>query len=167
MAHRKSRLALIAAAALLGYAGLRGKLRRYEIAETSMEPALHPGDYVVAQTRSGNMSRGDIVIFPHPMRPDLELIKRVVGLPGEDINVSNGQVHINGAVIAEPWADGPTRPDGQWQLGSDQVFVLGDNRSLSATDSRQIGPVDQAVVGWKVTARYWPVSGVGRIATEA
>jgi len=163
MAPRKSRLALVAAAALLGYAGLRGKLRRYEIAEESMEPMLSAGDYLIAQTRSGPLRRGDIVIFCHPANADLELVKRVVGLPGESVTLSNGQVHINGAVLAEPWADGPARPDGEWQLNQSEVFVLGDNRAASSSDSRQVGPIGESAIGWKATARYWPLSGIGRL----
>lgn len=163
MAPRKSRLALVAAIVLLGYTGLRGKLRRYEITEDSMEPSLHSGDYVIAQARTGQIVRGEIVILPHPESTGLELVKRVVGLPGETVNVSNGQVHINEAVLAEPWADGPTRPDGDWQLGTGEVFVLGDNRALSSSDSRQIGPIDETAIAWKVTARYWPLRGIGRI----
>ena len=164
MAPRKSRLALVAAVALLGYTGLRGKLRRYEIAEESMEPTLRSGDYVVAQARSGPLNRGDIVIFPHPSRTGLELVKRVIGLPGESITLSNGQVHSNDSILAEPWADGPALPDGTWLVGDSEVFVLGDNRAASASDSRQLGPISESAIGWRVTARYWPLHGIGRLS---
>ena len=167
MAPRKSRLALLAAAALLSYAGLHGRLRRYEIAEDSMEPQLQRGDYILAQARTGHLARGDIVIFRHPEDSGLELVKRVIGLPGESVTLSNGQVHINDAVLAEPWADGPARPEGAWQLGAHEVFVLGDNRADSASDSRQIGAIDEGAIGWKVAARYWPLHGIGRLPTGA
>jgi signal peptidase I len=147
----------------LGVAAVRGKLRRYEVAEASMEPQLSAGDYVVAQRRSGDLIRGDIVIVPHPEIGGFELIKRVIGLPGETITLSNGQVHVDGAVLAEPWAGGPVRPDGQWALDANHIFVLGDNRPMSSADSRTIGPVDTHTIGWKVVARYWPPNGIGRV----
>jgi signal peptidase I len=90
-----------------------GRLRRYELAEESMAPTLLPGDYVVAQSRRDPPQRGDILICNHPHQSGLELVKRVVGLPGEEIVIANGQIHANAAVLAEPWADGPTLPDGR------------------------------------------------------
>jgi signal peptidase I len=163
----KKSAAVITGLALLGYAGLRGKLRRYEIVESSMEPHLRPGDYVVAQHRTGVLERGDIVIFDHPDAPGYELTKRVVGLPGEEIVISNGQVHVDGAVLAESWADGVTLPDSEWSLGGDVVFVLGDNRAASSADSRTIGPVQTTAIRWRVVARYWPAAAVGRITAPA
>lgn len=163
MAPRKGRIALIAVLALLGLAGTRGKLRRYEVAETSMKPALSPGDYLIAQAVSSPLHRGDIVVFPNPNDRTMELLKRVVGLPGETVTLSNGQVHIDGSVLAEVWADGPTRPDEEWELGPNQLFVLGDNRALSGSDSRRIGPIATEAIEWKITARYWPATSIGRI----
>ena len=157
------RLALIGTATLLAYAGLSGRLHRYEIVEESMAPTLLPGDYVVAQPRRQPLQRGDIVIFDHPHRDGFELVKRVVGLPGEEIVIARGQVHANDAVLAEPWADGPTLPEGNWSLRRDQIFVLGDNRARSAGDSRWIGPVPLADARWKVVGRYWPLASFGRV----
>ena len=157
------RLALIGMATLTAYTGLRGRLRRYQIAEESMAPTLLPGDYVVAQPSRQSLQRGDIVIFTHPHQDDFELVKRVVGLPGEEIVISRGQVHANDAVVAEPWADGPTLPEGTWDLDRDQIFVLGDNRARSAGDSRWIGPIRLSEARWKVVGRYWPLGSVGRV----
>jgi len=165
MRNRKGSLALAAAVVVLGVAGLRGRLRRYEIVEASMEPQLHSGDYIVAQATSEGHARGDIVILPHPEIARLELIKRIVGLPGEVVSLRSGQVHINGLVLAESWADGPVRGDGEWQLGATEVFVLGDNRPMSAADSRTIGLIDTRTIKWKAVARYWPPGRTGRLAT--
>ena len=159
----RGRIALFTTLALAGYAGLRGKLRRYEIAERSMEPTLSPGDYLIAQARQDVPGRGEMVIFNHPGIPDFEMVKRVVGLPGEHVVISNGQVHASDAVLAEPWADGPTLPDGEWQLGENEIFVLGDNRAVSAADSRTLGPIPVAAAGWRLVARYWPLRSAGRI----
>ncbi len=145
-------------------AALRGRLRRYAIAEGSMSPTLEHGDWTVARRLSSPPRRGAVVVFPHPHGPDdMELVKRVVGLPGERIAIANGQVHVDDSVLAEPWADGPTLPDGEWTLGPDEVFVLGDARSSPSVDSRAFGPVDVRTVSWQVGARYWPLQSAGRI----
>ena len=116
--------------------------------------------------RAQDLQRGDIVIVPHPEIAGFELIKRVIGLPGETIGLSNGYVHINEIALAEPWANGPTRPDGEWTLGLDEVFVLGDSRQVSAADSRTIGPIDASTVRWRAVARYWPLQSAGRLPTR-
>jgi len=157
------RITLAAALAALGYALLRGRLRRYAVAEVSMSPTLEPGDYIIAQSRNEAVQRGDIIVFDHPHRPSFELVKRVIGLPGESVEVSGGQVHCNDATVAEPWADGPTLPEGSWQLEPGEVFVLGDNRSASAADSRTLGPIPIDETHWKVVARYWPIRSAGRL----
>lgn len=166
MALRGSRLLLAAALAAASAIGLHGRWRRYEIRESSMEPNLSAGDYVVAKARREPLGRGEIVIVPHPEIPGFELVKRVVGLPGEVVNLSNGYVHIDGIVLAEPWADGPTRPDGEWSLDASTAFVLGDNRPESSADSRTLGPVELETIKWQVVARYWPPSTVGRITAS-
>lgn len=163
MSRRRGLAAIAVAAAILTIAGLRGRLRRYEIVEDSMRPELRPGDYLVAGRTDGPLQRGDIVIFTHPTIPTMELVKRVVGLPGEKLTIANGQVHIDGNVLAEPWADGPTRPDGEWQLATGEVFLLGDYRAASAADGRTIGPVPSNRIHWRVQARYWPWKRIGRI----
>lgn len=148
--------------AAMGIAALRGRFRRYEIAEQSMLPALRPGDYIVA-VLSRELLRGDIVIFDYPDRVGFELVKRVVGLPGDRVAIANGRVHINGVVLAESWANGPTLPNGEWPLRRDEVFVLGDNRAVSGGDSRTVGPIAVDTIGWRVVARYWPPSGLAWI----
>lgn len=163
MRRRKSAAAAALGLAVLAVAGLRGRVRRYAIAEGSMSPALAAGDWTLARRTSGPQRRGAIVVFPHHDHPDMELVKRVVGLPGETLAIANGQVHVNGAVLAEPWADGPTRPDGEWALGPNEVFVLGDSRSISSGDSRQLGPIDSAATRWQISARYWPPASIGRV----
>lgn len=132
-----------------------------------MEPELSEGDYVLARARSGPVGRGEIVIVPHPEILGFDLAKRVVGLPGEVVDLSNGYVHIDGVVFAEPWADGPTRPNGEWTLDGSSIFVLGDNRPESAADSRTLGPIDATKIKWRIVARYWPPTKIGRLTTVA
>lgn len=136
---------------------MKGRIRRYVVEEESMMPTLAPDDFVMTTRLTRRPNRGDIVVAAHPKDPDMDIVKRVIGLPGETIQISGGQVHIDGSVLGEPWADGPTHPDGEWNLGPDEIFVLSDARSLTVADSRTMGPIDGSKVLWKVTAVYWPL----------
>ena len=134
----------------------RSRLRRYAIAEHSMQPALGAGDWVLARRATAPLQRGDIVVFEHPGRPSFELVKRVVGLPGEQVVVAAGKVRVDGKPV-DPWAAGPTVPDGSWRLGPNEVFVLGDNRAFSSGDSRALGAIPAASIGWVIWCRYRPL----------
>lgn len=132
-------------------------LRRYEIADHSMAPELFPGDYVVAALQPGGLRRGDIVVFAHPKRTEFELVKRVVALPGETVVIADGKVHIDGAILAEPWSEGTTHPAAMWKIPEDAYFALGDLRTRSADDSRALGPLSLSALRWRVAFRYWPL----------
>lgn len=136
--------------------------RRLAIAESSMEPALAEGDFVLARVIR-TPRRGDIVTFRHPSRPDMLLVKRIIGLPGERITIASGQAHIDDAVLAEPWANGPTRPDMQIDVEDDEVVVLSDNRSVTLADSRMFGPIPSATLEHRIVFRYWPLSKIGLV----
>lgn len=138
-------------------------LRRLAIAEHSMEPALSSGDFVLARVARAPR-RGDIVTFRHPDRPEMLLVKRVVGLPGEHLVIADGQVHIDGATLAEPWANGPTLPPMELDASDGEVLVLSDNRSSTLADSRGFGPVATGTLEHKLVIRYWPPAAIGRIA---
>jgi len=160
---RRSRIGVFLALLALGVAALRGRVRRFEIVESSMEPTLRAGDYVVATRRRPGIRRGEIVVFEARGRAGFDVIKRVIALPGETVEIANGQVHVDGAVLAEPWADGPTYPEGRWEVGRDHIFVLGDRRSASSMDGRSIGPLAFGAVPWRVGWRYWPLDRIGRL----
>jgi signal peptidase I len=91
------------------------------------------------------------------------LIKRMIGLPGERIDIATGQVAVDGRALTEPWAEGPTLPDGTWKVPGHAVFLLGDRRAISASDGRSTGPISLADVGWIVTARYRPLARAGLV----
>lgn len=105
-----------------------------------MAPALSPGDRILAQ-RLRRPRRGRVVFFPHPDRADFWLVKRIVGLPGERIEVRDGRLHVDGEERSDPWAGGPTAPDGCWDVPPDAIFVLSDARHRTRADSRTLGPV--------------------------
>ncbi len=132
----------------------------------SMEPNLHDNERLIIEKISYRFhppQRGDIVVLRPPKGASVPLIKRVVGLPGEVVEIKNGHVYINGKVLEEDYLDQPT-------LGimlprvvpEDHVLVLGDNRRAS-NDSRAFGMVPYEDIIGKAWFRYWPLSRSGLI----
>jgi signal peptidase I len=128
----------------------------------SMQPNLYRGYRVVAEKISYRLHpprRGDVVIVDQPGN-DGSLIKRVVALPGETVEVRGGHVLINGQRIEEPWVrnfGGPNHPP--MVVPADHVFILGDNR-VNSRDSRVIGPVPIEAIEGHVRLVYWPLDEI-------
>jgi signal peptidase I len=142
---------------------------RIRVEGSSMEPSLHDGEFVVVNRLAYRWSlpeRGDIVVFRFPLNPDRRFIKRVIGLPGDQIQISEGQVLVNGLEIDEPYIAAAPRYAGEWAVGNGEVFVLGDNRNNSS-DSQNWGmlPLDD-IIGRAILV-YWPVAEAGVIEHEA
>ena len=126
----------------------------YEIKEESMSPELLPEDYVLATKTNEPLSRGDIVIFKNSEK-SIDVVKRVVGLPGETISASNNELLVNGETIEDPWAKTVTDDFIDCNVAENEVFVLGDQRRLSTSDSRTLGTIN-ATDCLKLKYRYWP-----------
>ena len=126
----------------------------YEIKEESMSPELLPEDYVLAIKTNEPLSRGDIVIFKNSEK-NIDVVKRVVGLPGETISASNNELLVNGKTIEDLWAKTVTDDFIDCNVGENEVFVLGDQRRLSTSDSRTLGTIN-ATDCLKLKYRYWP-----------
>lgn len=137
------------------------KLRRFVIAESSMSPYLQEHDYVITIRRAPAFA--DVVVFEHPHRPGFYLTKRVIGTEGQEVEIRDGRVFIDGREADEPWTADETSPDGWWRITAGQVFVLGDARHRSSDDSRTLGPIQVGPAAHVVTARYWPLGRAGRI----
>jgi signal peptidase I len=141
--------------------GMDTFLPRYVVDGASMEPNFHTNDRVVVDRLTmlvSGASRGDVVVLDSPEVPGDLLIKRVIGLPNENVVIRDGRVYINGALLDEPYVkDYCTYRtcNGEWQLGPDQYFVLGDNRSHSL-DSHDFGPVQASTIIGIARLRYWP-----------
>jgi signal peptidase I len=104
-------------------------------------------------------------VLDSPVTAGELLIKRVIGLPGERVTIRGGRVYIDGSLLDEPYVlDYCTSPscDGEWQLGPDEYFVLGDNRRHSL-DSHSFGPVQRAAIKGIARASYWPLYDAGLI----
>ena len=117
-----------------------------------MEPALIDGDRLQARRPRGTPRRGAIAVFVHPLIPDFWLVKRVIGLPGERVTIEFGEALIDGQPDIDQWGVGSTFPEGEWQSGPDQVFVLADNRSATIDDGRRFGPL--AIDGLLIATRH-------------
>ena len=137
----------------------------YRIPTESMVPTLEIGDRVLANKfvyRFAEPERGDIVVFESVDGEDQTLIKRVVGVEGDEIRVQGGLLFVNGEVQDEPYLN-PEAPStgfyGPTIVPEDEVFVMGDNRGNSA-DSRSFGPLPLDNVEGEAFLRFWPVSGI-------
>jgi len=125
----------------------------------SMEPALHDGDRLVVDRMTynfGEVGRGDVVVLRYPRNPEVDFVKRVVGLPGDHIEMLDGELFVNG-VLADDYDcihDHENLPE--LVVPPHQFFVLGDNRPISC-DSREFGLVAEHLLKGRVRARFWPL----------
>jgi signal peptidase I len=133
---------------------------------SSMAPSIHDGDRILIDPVSylfGEVQRGDIVVLQYPLDPSVDYIKRVVGLPGDEIEIEHGEVWVNGRPLEEPYVLGPDPATTlQVEVLPAHYFVLGDNRARSC-DSREFGQVPVGYVRGKVELRVWPPTRAGRI----
>lgn len=135
---------------------------------SSMEPTLEDGEWLFVNKAIYYLDRpqrGDIVILKDPrMGVEQYLVKRIVGLPGETIEIVNYKVHINGEPLDEPYTDVRIENGdyGPVTLGEDEYFVMGDNRHLDGSmDSRYFGSVSSEYIQGRAEFILWPVSKAG------
>lgn len=147
------------------------------VREHSMEPSFYGGDYLIVGKINYKISspkRGDVIIFKSdiPMNPSEPssakklLIKRIIGMPGDVINISDNEVSINGEVIDEPYInDGGTPGDVvNYVVPKDSYFVMGDNRTVSIDSRRnEVGPVNKDRIIGKALIRLYPFNKIGLI----
>ena len=136
------------------------------VSGSSMTPTFEPKEYLVVDEisyRFEKPERGDVVIFKYPLDPSVFFIKRIVGLPGETIEMRNGDVYVQadestaGEVLSEPYrSTSGAGKDMIMQLDEDEYYVMGDNRAASA-DSRTWGPLPERFIIGKAFARLLPV----------
>ncbi|MBR5975204.1 MAG: signal peptidase I [Clostridiales bacterium] len=166
-------LKFVAVGLLIGILLVVFVIQRNDVYGSSMEPTLHTGDAVFVEMISvytGNFSRGDIVTIDAKgmdgYTHEENLIKRIVGLPGETIKIEDGNVYINGVLLDESsylpagtktyvGAEGQARGYQEITLGPDEYYCMGDNRGGS-NDSRRMGPFKKSQIDAKVLMRIYP-----------
>jgi signal peptidase I len=146
---------------------------RSNIDGPSMQPNLWAGQYLVISRVAylfSDPQRGDIAVFQRPDYDEKQprLIKRVIGLPGDTVEIRDKLVYVNGKQLDEPYfINKPCNrscEDNTWALGQDQYFMMGDNRNNS-TDSRSFGPIDRSAIVGRAVFRYWPLTEIGVLNT--
>ncbi|MEN8242256.1 MAG: signal peptidase I [Chloroflexota bacterium] len=138
---------------------INGLTARVRVDGPSMEPSYFDHDRIVVSKVSyifGEVQRGDVIVFPAPISPDEDYIKRVIGLPGDRIRVTGGYVYVNDIAIDEPYIKSPPlTPMSEITVLEGFVFVMGDNRNVSS-DSRSWGPLASEDILGKAVFVYWP-----------
>lgn len=141
-------------------------IQNFRIQGPCMEPTLHSGQRLAINKlvyRLHPPQRGDIIVFHCPYDPKRDFIKRIIGLPGEEVEVKQGQVFIDGRELNEPYVANPSSYSwGPKVMGLDEFFVLGDNRNNSS-DSHNWGPLPRKYIVGKAWLSYWPPQDWGLV----
>ncbi len=176
--------------AVLVFLSVRAGFQNFKVDGSSMYPTLENGQFLIvnkleyAEVDMGKLStfvpfvnpgdqpkrnvfhapqRGDIVVLKDPRKPDTDLIKRIVGLPGETVEIVNGKVYINDHLLEEPYIKSPwhdTKP--KESIPEGEYYVLGDNRDNSLDSrSQQVGLVPKDLIIGKAMLSYWPMEKFG------
>lgn len=139
---------------------------------TSMAPGIANGERLFINKfvyHFERIHRGDVVVFWYPLDPSKSFIKRVVGLPGESVQIRRGRVYVNGRKLEEPYVLPRYRDDTSYapvRVPPGEYYVLGDHRDDS-NDSRMFGPVPRRYIYGKAVFAYWPMDRFGSIGDVA
>jgi len=131
----------------------------HRVQGVSMEPTFENGELLLTEKISYKLSRpqrGDVIVFEAPVERKADFIKRIIGLPGEHVEIKDGNIYIDELKIDEPYINVPTLGTIDVTLGGDELFVLGDNRGASS-DSRSFGSIKKKTLKGKVWLVYWPI----------
>lgn len=137
---------------------------------TSMMPGLTDQERIFInkytyKLSAGSIAREDLVVFHFPLDPSQSYIKRIIGLPGDYVEIKEGIVYVNGKTLDEPYVPAEYRDQMSMErkvVPVDHYFVLGDHRS-SSNDSRVWGFVDRKEIYGKAVFVYWPPDKIGRV----
>ncbi len=135
---------------------------------TSMMPGLVDQERIFINKyayRLGPIERGDVVVFRYPGDSSKNYIKRIVGVPGDRIEIVRGAVMVNGTQLEEPYVPSEFRDQrsmSEITMSANSYFVLGDHRNLSS-DSRDFGMVEQDAIFGKAVFVYWPTGVMGKL----
>ncbi len=141
-------------------------IQNFRVEGSSMEPNFHDGQFLFINKlayRLGEAQRGDVIVFRYPNDPSRDFIKRIIGLPGETVEMRSGQILVDNQLIADLAIVNPAGYTfGPVTVGPGEFFVLGDNRPNSS-DSHSWGNLPADLVIGKVVLSYWPPSDWGLV----
>ena len=176
----------VVALALLMFILVRGVAQNFVVDGGSMEPTFSSGQMLIVNKLAysefdlgwipavgsddwrpfGVLDVGDVIVFEFPHGQNRDFVKRVMGLPGQTVEVRDGQVFVDGVAFVEPYlTDLPRYQFGPATVPPGHVFVLGDSRNNSY-DSHSWGMLDQSFIIGRVDLRYWPVDRAGLVGRE-
>lgn len=155
--------------AALIFFGTRLLVQNFRIEGPSMSPNLVDAQFLLVNKLSylaSEPERGDVIVFRSPRSPDEDLVKRVVALPNEEVEIKEGSVFVNGRRLNESsyFQNSVDRDISLIRVPDGAYFVLGDNR-LHSRDSRDIGSIPRASIVGRVWLVYWPPSDFGVVPT--
>ena len=125
----------------------------------SMVPNFADGELLLTEKityRFYQPARGDVIVFRAPGPQDVDFIKRIIGLPGENVKIHDGTIFINDQKLVEPYETQQTQGDVNVTIPQNKIFVLGDNRGASS-DSRVFGPIDKSSINGRAWLVYFPI----------
>jgi signal peptidase I len=155
--------------AILIFLAVNVTLESRQVEGCSMNPGLENGQRVLVVKASywfGEPHRGEVIIFHSPSDTERTLIKRVIGLPGEWVEIKDGTVYINDEPLDEPYIQGNNKAYPRVQVPEDSYFMMGDNRNNS-TDSRVWGMLSREAIIGRAWLCYWPLSAWHLIGDSA
>lgn len=141
---------------------------RVRVESISMQPTLRQGELLLVDKLAYLKKlplTGDIIIFHAPPEPGEDFIKRVIGAPGDQVLIEDGQVYVNHVLLQEGYIASSPDYNGVWEVPEDAVFVLGDNRNASS-DSHTWGYVPLENIVGKALLVYWPVTDMTMLQHE-
>ena len=147
----------------------------HQVDGRSMEPNFHDKEYILTDKisyRFGEPKRSDVVVFHSPQDERIDFIKRIIGVPGDSLQIKGGYLYINGTKIEENYINDPgqvaqgrfLKEGAKVDVPAGQFFVMGDNR-LHSSDSREWGFVTRDEIVGRAFFRYWPVAQFGVLQT--
>jgi signal peptidase I len=144
--------------ALILFLAINALSARVRVENVSMRPTLEPGQFLLVNRVSYKLGRphiGDIIVFHAPGVSDQDYIKRVIGLPGDEVRIENGIIYVNEHPLYEPYISEQVNYIGSWTVPEGEYFVLGDNRNNSS-DSHLWGFVPEEDIVGRALLIYWP-----------
>lgn len=148
--------------------------RAFTVEGPSMLPTLEDGQRLLVDRltyRFRPPERGDVIVFRYPANPREHFIKRIIGIPGDEVLITRGTVYVNGVPLDEKYVNGPmftARPFGPIVVEPDTYFVLGDNRNNSEDSrDRRVGLVPRSHIVGRALWRYWPIADMSVMKVPA